>query len=289
MHRPQSTRRGLTRAGLALALAMLFVSGGADGGFAPGADFEVLAKPARRAIARARDWYRQTAPADRVTWGGLAACAALGLIVTLERTLRLRRRRIVPRDFTTRFLERLQEGKIDRGKALDFCELNPSPAARVALGAVRRWDRPVGDQERSVAMSCRIEADRLRRNVGTLRRIAVLAPLVGLLGSLVSAGRALANLDPNAAGAGWGPALAQALSPLTAGVALAIVALVLYDGLVGRVEKLVEGLEQLGADTVDAIAMSMPLEPRGGRTPHSVRVEIPETRARVGGRDGEFV
>ena len=75
--------------------------------------------------------------------------------------------------------------------ALDHCEMNPSPAARVALAAIRRWDRPSSDQERAVALAHRVESERLRRNVGTLRRIAFLAPLVGLLGTLFSLGRAL--------------------------------------------------------------------------------------------------
>src|SRR5262249_11811256 len=202
------------------------------------------------------------APADRVTWGGLAACAGLGVGVLLERLARLRRQKIVPRDFTSRFLARLSEGKLDRGKALDFCELNPSPAARGALGAVRRWDRPVADQERAVALALRVESERLRRHVGTLRRIAALAPLLGLLGTLVSCSRALA-----VAGSAWGPALASALSPMTAGVALAILALVAYDGLIGRVETLAGSLERLGVETIDAIAMSAPTEPRASRTP----------------------
>src|SRR5262249_47985161 len=150
----------------------------------------------------------------------------LGLGVLGERASRLRRRRIVPRDFSTRFLARLQEGKLDRGKALDFCELNPRPAARVALGPVRRWDRPVGGQERAVARTGRVEADGLRRNVGPLRRIAALAPWIGTLGTLIAVGRTLAKLGPNAPGASWGPALAAALTPLTAGVALAILALI---------------------------------------------------------------
>src|SRR5262245_551845 len=137
---PRSTTRcrAAARAGLALGLLVLFLSAGAGGDAAP--DLEFIAQPARMVRDRALAWYRTTAPADRVTWGGLAACAGLGLGVMLERLVRLRRQKIVPRDFTSRFLARLSEGKLDRGKALDFCELNPSPAARVALGAVRRWD-----------------------------------------------------------------------------------------------------------------------------------------------------
>jgi len=200
----------------------------------------------------------------------------LGLGVLLERWPRLRPRKVVPREFSARFLARLRDGKLDRGKALDYCELNPSPVARVALGAVRRWDRPIADQERAVEMTVRAEADRLRRNVGTLRRVAALAPMVGLLGTLVASGRALASAGP-----AWGPALASALGPLTAGVALAILAMVAYDGLAGRVETLADTLQRLGSETVDAIALSAPPEPRGGRTPHSsLRIEIPEPHAR---------
>ncbi|MFO0908658.1 MAG: hypothetical protein U0794_09905, partial [Isosphaeraceae bacterium] len=128
-------------------------------------------------------WYAATPPAERVTWGGLLAAAALGLGVIFERSIRLRPSRIVPGEFPTRFLERLQDGRLDRGKAQDYCELNPSPASRVALAAVRRWGRPVIDLDRAVGLAQRIEVERIRRHVGTLRRIAALAPLIGLLGT----------------------------------------------------------------------------------------------------------
>ena len=35
-------------------------------------------------------WYMQTPPADRMIWGGLTACACLGLVVLLDRMVRLR-------------------------------------------------------------------------------------------------------------------------------------------------------------------------------------------------------
>ena len=158
----------------------------------------------------------------------------------------------------SRFLDRLRDGKLDPGKALDFCELNPSPAARVALAAVRRWGRPVADLERAVALAARVEADRLRRNVGTLRRIAALTPLLGLLGTLLSAGRALSAIGPASTPGPGAPPWRPRSRPLTAGVALAILALVVYDGLAGRIETLVGALDRLGAETVDSIAMATP-------------------------------
>ena len=194
-------------------------------------------------------------------WGGLCACAVLALAVILERLARLRRRKIVPGEFTARFLDRLHEGKLDGGKALDYCEMNPSPAARIALAAVRRWGRPAVDLERAVTLAHRVEAERLWRNVGTLRRIAVLAPLLGLLGTLLATGRVLAAL-PTIGSTAWGPGIASALVPLTLGVALGTLALVAYDSLVVRIERLAGALDRLGAETLDAIAMAAPPAPR---------------------------
>ena len=228
-------------------------------------ELQVLQAEALRVVRSALAWYQRTPPLDRSTWGGLAACVALGIVVLVERTFRLRRRWVVPADFTARFLDRLYEGKLDGGKALDYCEMNPSPAARIALAAVRRWGRPAVDLERAVALAHRVETERLRRNVGTLRRIAALAPLLGLLGTLLSVGRALAGqpaagplsgADPASSVAVWGPAISAAISPLTLGVAIATLALAAYDALQVRIERLAGALDRLGAETIDAIALA---------------------------------
>ena len=144
----------------------------------------------------------------------------------------------------------------------------------MALAAVRRWGRPVADLERAVALASRVETDRLKRNVGTLRRIAAMSPLLGLLGTLIAAGRTL-----SVPGAAWGPALGNSLIQLTSGVALAIVALVAYDGLVGgRVERLANAIDL-------AWGASRP------STPIAMLVAVPEAttasrpvRSRVEGR-----
>jgi len=272
------------------ALAVLIVAGGADGGPAAGINLDAVTRQGQRLLKIGLAWYDRTPPAERVTWGGLAACAALGLMVVLGRSWTVRRGKVLPAKFVGRFAERLRAGKLDRGKGTDFCELNPCPASRVALAAVRRWGRPAGDLERAVGLARQVEADRLRRHVGTLRRVAALAPLVGLLGTLMAAGRALAAQGGTPGGA-WGPAVAQALGPLTAGVALAILALVAYDGLAGRVEALANELDRLGAETIDAIMMAATPEPaapaRGPHSypPHQVRIDGPAGDPRVAGAD----
>ncbi|WP_169973678.1 MotA/TolQ/ExbB proton channel family protein [Tautonia rosea] len=241
--------------GPALAMGLVVLLGGADRPSNLERASTVASEQLQWFARQARSWYRSTPPADRMTWGGLAACGLLGLSVLGERSLRLRKGRVLPTRFVDRFRDRLQDGQLDKGKGTDLCEMNPSPASRIALAAIRRWGRPSPDLERAVSLARQVEADRLRRNVGTLRRIAALAPLVGLLGTLMAAGRALSGLEGAEASAAWGPALGGALAPLTAGVAVAILALVAYDGLMGRVETLENALDRLGAETVDAISV----------------------------------
>ena len=117
----------------------------------------------------------------------------------------------------------------------------------------------------------------MRRNVGTLRRIAVLAPLLGLLGTLFAVGACSGRrshgrppgLDPAASGVGavrlaeprsrGARCVAAALTPLSAGIIIATLALVAYDGLLTRIEKLAGSLDRLGAETIDAIALTAPI------------------------------
>jgi biopolymer transport protein ExbB len=244
-------------------------------GSQPGAESETVGAQIRLATSWVIQWYIRTEPAERVAWGGLVGCAVLGLGVLCERSINLRRRLILPTDFTARFLDRLHEGKLDCGGALDHCELNPSPAARIALAAVRRWGRPAADLERAVSLAHRVETDRLRRNVGTLLRIAALAPLIGLLGTVFAIGRVLESIPPRPVSASaaiesagtataaiaWGPSIGGALTYLSAGIIIATLALVAYDGLKIRIEKLTAALDRVGAETIDAIALAAPPSP----------------------------
>ena len=264
MQRPATEKRA-GAAGVGVALLIVVLAGGAS------SRHPAIEWANRRAVLLVREgqaFYRRTPADERVTWGGLVACAAMAVGVSGERLLRVRRSRVVPSAYTGRFHSRLLEGKLDRGKALDFCELNPSPAARVVLAAVRRWGRPSIDLDRGVALARQIEVDRLRRNVGTLRRIAAIAPLIGLLGTLLAASRGLST-----EGAPWAPAVARSLTALTAGVGLAILCLVAYDGLAARVEALAGALDRLGAEAVDAIAMLTPADSRLTSRPSPIRHE----------------
>lgn len=272
---------------VAAALGLLVVAIGVGAGEGEGPNPWARAESALWLGARrAEAWLAATPAAERVIWGAFAAAVVLGTGVTIGRLWVTRRRRNLPARLVPRLLDRVRDGKLDQVKGIDLCELNPSPAARIALAALRRWDRAPADMERAVGLAVRAEADRLGRHVSTLRRIAVMTPLIGLLGTLMATGRLLSGLGLGGA-APWGPQVAQGLVPLTVGVALAILALVFYDGLVGRVQRVTGDLERLGLELVDAIATlgpshALPARTAGprvslaSRTPHQIRVELPE-------------
>jgi biopolymer transport protein ExbB len=218
-----------------------------------------------------RKWYDQTPAPDRVAWAGMLACLVMTAWISLRKLWELRVGRVMPASYLERFQSRLTEGSLDRIKATDYCELNPSPASRIALAAIRRWGRPAGDLERVVAIEHQRELERLQRHIGTLRRIAGLAPLLGLLGTLAAMQRLASLVGPGSAASAWGSVIGQSLSPVIAGVTLAIVALVAYDAFTARLEALAGGLDRLGAEVVDAIVMAAPVE----RRPREERRDAP--------------
>ena len=129
--------------------------------------------------------------------------------------------------------------------------------------------------------------------MGTLRRIAVLAPLLGLLGTLFALGRAWKacplRQTPQRSESGrtsppdraWGPAIAAAL-PLSAGIVIATLSLVAYDALLIRIEKLAGGLDRLGAETIDAIALTSPIRHRPWAWPRASRDRLTRGSTRPG-------
>lgn len=235
----------------------------ADEAPAPPPLTQLINRDARRIATYVTELYEATPWTDRVAWGALAACAVLAIVTLLERSWALRSRRVLPRRFVSRLTERLEDGPVDRAKLIDMCELNDSAAARIAGAVASRWGRPTADLERALNNGVRVEAEELQRNVPTLRRIAVLSPLIGLLGSLIMIGRLLASQEAQEFQRQWTHQLAHGLFPLTAGVILAVLSLVAYDGFCVRVARHVSRLEKIGNKLVDQVAIAtVPAEPR---------------------------
>ncbi len=166
-------------------------------------------------------------------------CSFLLVAFLLERTVSLRRRRVIPKPFVTRFLQQLREGQLDREEALALCEENGSPVAQVFAGAVRKWGRPGVEVEQGVIDAGERVTNGLRQYLRVFYGIATVGPLLGLMGTvlgMIKTFNAIADTPADAMGRTslLAAGIAQALLNTAGGLAIAIPAMILYVFFVSR-------------------------------------------------------
>lgn len=187
----------------------------------------------------------------------LGACSIVTLGFGLERFVALRRGRVVPKDFVERFHERLASGKLDRERAIELCRANDSAAARVFALVVRQWGQPAASIRQAVEADAAGEVADLKRNVRVLNATSTLAPLLGLLGTVVGMIESFEALGSKAGGA-KSEALAQGISlalvSTAIGLGIAIVSVSLYYYLLNKVDLLVRDLDEQARRLVDLVS-----------------------------------
>ena len=187
----------------------------------------------------------------------LGVCSLLLVTLIFERTISLRRGRIIPRPFVSRFLEQIREGELDRDGALQLCEENGSPVATVFAGAVRKWARPGVEVEQAIIDSGERATNGLRRYLRIFNGIATVSPLLGLLGTVVGmirAFNAIATSDAMGRPELLANGISQALLTTAAGLSVAIPALIFYMYFVSRVDRLIIDIDALAQQLVNVIS-----------------------------------
>lgn len=189
----------------------------------------------------------------------LALCSVVTFGFALERFLALRRGRVIPREFTERFVERLADGKLDRERAMELCRAQESPAARVFGHAVRYWGQPAAVIRQAVEADAAVEVADMKRNIRALSGAATLAPLLGLLGTvfgLIEAFDALgaAADDGNPKGQALAHGISLALVATAIGLIIAAFAVIAYYFLLNRVDVLVRDLDEKVRRVIELIS-----------------------------------
>ena len=195
----------------------------------------------------------------------LLGCSFALAVFGIERAVSLRTGRVVPKLFVSRFVEQLQAGQLARGAALDACDENGSPAARVFAAAVRRWGKPAVEIEQAAIDACERELNHLRRYRRVFNGVATIGPLLGLLGTVfglirsfndVAASGAMGRPDLLARGFG------EALITTAMGLLVAIPAMVLHWTFTSRVDRLAMRLDETCQQVIDEISQEALAESR---------------------------
>ena len=187
----------------------------------------------------------------------IAFCSLVLVAFVFERTVSLRRGRVIPGPFVSRFIRQLREGELDRDKALALCLENGSPVADVFAGAVRKWGRPAVEVEQAIIDAGERATNGLRRYLRILNGVATVSPLLGLLGTVVGmirAFNAIATSDAMGRPELLANGISQALLTTAAGLTVAIPALICYMFFVSRVDRLIIDIDALGQELVQMIS-----------------------------------
>lgn len=173
----------------------------------------------------------------------LLALAVTAVVVYFERLVDLRRAHIDCQDFLKGVINVLDSGNDD--EALSICEDESAPVANVVATAIRHADGSARVLREAVDSQGRAEAGRLDRRLAMLAIIAQVAPLLGLLGTIIGFIRTVMTLD----GGGLVSRVdlmngaMESLVSAALGLAVAIPVMVMYGSLRVRLDRIVIELE----------------------------------------------
>lgn len=188
----------------------------------------------------------------------IGICSIVALAVAVERFLSLRRKAVLPPGCVEEFKTVLRAGPAE---ANGYCDRHPGPLATIFRAGLTRWTEGRAAVEKIMEESGARLVSRMKRRLRPLSAIATVAPLLGLLGTVY--GMILAFRAAASAGVGKGDQLAsgiyEALVTTAAGLTLAVPVLIVYQILSGRVDALVDEIDERATEILDA---ALPREER---------------------------
>jgi biopolymer transport protein ExbB len=192
-----------------------------------------------------------------VIWLILIA-AAIAVVVFIERALFCHRSQINSAEFLNGVRNVLKRDNVV--EAVSICDATPGPVARIVKAAILNRDKSRERMREAVEEAGLTEVPRLEDKLNLLATIAQIAPLLGLLGTIIGFIRVFINLQADGLYAhisGGEHSLAagiwEALICAAAGIAVAIPIHAGYNYLVSRVNKIVLDMERAASEIINII------------------------------------
>jgi biopolymer transport protein ExbB len=142
-------------------------------------------------------------------------------------------------------------------EALHEAARAPGPAGRVAHAALLRYYLDRRDLADVVRETAQLEVPRIEKNVRAILSVALLSPLIGILGTMLGMIDAFQRVSEQGGPVGAGELTAGVLSALitsVVGLMVAVPMYLFYLYFVGRTKRLVSRLERVGIELVHMIS-----------------------------------
>ena len=185
----------------------------------------------------------------------LLLMSAVVLVVFIERLLHYHRAQINSTEFLNGVRNVLKRENVV--EALSICDATPGPVARLVKTAILNRDRGREGARDALEEAGLLEVPRLEDKLNLLATIAQIAPLMGLLGTVMGFMKMFLELQHEGtfatpdrlAGGIWG-----ALISMAAGLAVAIPTYAGYNYLVNRVNSIVLDMEKASTEILNIVS-----------------------------------
>jgi len=183
---------------------------------------------------------------------------AVGIVVFIERFLHCHRSQINSTEFLNGVRTVLKRDNVV--EALAICDATPGPVARLVKTAILNRDQGRERVREALEEAGSVEVPRLEENLNLLATITQLAPLLGLLGTVLGFIQTFGRMQEAGLNAHLGQlsgGVWQALVCAAAGLAVAIPAHAGYNYLVSRVNSIVLDMERAATEIVRIVTEGM--------------------------------
>jgi biopolymer transport protein ExbB len=186
---------------------------------------------------------------------------AVAIAVFVERVLHCHRAQINSAEFLNGVRNVLKRDNVV--EALSICDATPGPVARLVKTAILNRDKSRERVREAVEEAGLAEVPLLEEKLNLLATIAQIAPLLGLLGTIIGFMDIFEQLQEAGLYANFeqlSHGIWKALICAGAGIAVAILAHAGYNYLVSRISKIVQDMERAASEIVNIVT-----EPGNGR------------------------
>ncbi|HTV40259.1 MAG TPA: MotA/TolQ/ExbB proton channel family protein [Candidatus Sulfotelmatobacter sp.] len=184
--------------------------------------------------------------------------AAVALVTFVERVLNCHRAQINSTEFLNGIRNVLKRDNVV--EAISICDATPGPVARLVKTAILNRDKSRDRVREAVEEAGMAEVPLLEERLNLIATIAQIAPLLGLLGTVIGfmdifqqlrVSGLYAHVEELATG------ISQALICAAAGIGVAIPVHAGYNYLVSRINKIVLDMERAAGEIVNIVTESV--------------------------------
>ncbi len=188
----------------------------------------------------------------RFMWA-LLTLSIIGLAVTIERAITLRKASTDVRKLMEGVVGALKKGNMD--KALDVCENTRGPIPQILHAGLTKVNRGQAAVEKAIETAGIIEMSFLERGLIILATVANVGPLLGFLGTvsgMIAAFEAIAQAEQVSAKL-VASGISEALITTMSGLIIAIPFQIAHNLFVQRIDRFVVEMEDSASELIDTL------------------------------------